>query len=170
MATPLIELYPETGAERDLRGLHLHSNVRSRPSADGSYVYTGYIASLDGKIALEGSSGAPAATRNERDWGLFQELMMQADVVLASGRYVRDRAEGGSTQPMVPSADDPNVAHLVQYRQDEGLPVQPSVAVVTGQANFDPQVASTLADNVIAVLGRRRTHRDHRRPWRSGGQ
>lgn len=153
MTAPLIELYPEAGVDRDLHGLHLHNDVRSRPRPGGSYVYTGYIASLDGKIALEGSSGAPAATRNERDWGLFQELMMQADVVLASGRYVRDRAEGGSAQPMVPSADDPAVAHLVEYRRDLGLPVQPSVAVVTGKANFDPGVAATLADDVIAVLG-----------------
>ena len=149
----VIELYPEAGVEKELLGLHLRDDVRSRLRPDGSYVYTGYIASIDGRIALEGSSGAPRATRNDRDWRHFQELMMQADVVLASGRYVRDKKVGGSVQSMVPSPNDPSVKDLVDYRRDLGLPLQPAVAIVTGKANFDPSTAATLADEVIAVLG-----------------
>lgn len=93
------------------------------------------------------------ATRNDTDWRLFQELMMQADVVLASGRYVRDKTVGGSAQSIVPSADDPTVAHLIDFRRDLGLPLRPALAIVTSKANFDPDVASGLADDVIAVLG-----------------
>ena len=82
--TGLVELYPEFGADKPLEGLHFADNVRDRSRPSGSYVYTGYIASIDGRIALEGSSGAPEATRNDRDWRHFQELMMQADVVLVA--------------------------------------------------------------------------------------
>jgi riboflavin biosynthesis pyrimidine reductase len=149
----LIELYPESGVERELQGLHLADDIRGRPRPSGSYVYTGYITSIDGRIALEGSSGAPMATRNDTDWRLFQELMMQADVVLASGRYVRDKTVGGSAQSIVPSADDQTVAHLLDFRRDLGLPARPALAIVTSKANFDPDVASGLADDVIAVLG-----------------
>ncbi|GMQ84696.1 MAG: hypothetical protein BMS9Abin07_0260 [Acidimicrobiia bacterium] len=149
----VIELYPESGVERELQGLHLADGVRARPRPTGSYVYTGYIASIDGRIALEGASGAPMATRNDRDWRLFQELMMQADVVLASGRYVRDKTAGGSAQSIVPSADDPTVAHLIDFRRELGLPLRPALAIVTSKANFDPSVAAGLADDVIAVLG-----------------
>jgi riboflavin biosynthesis pyrimidine reductase len=152
--TSLIELYPEAGTERQLEGLHGQDNVRSRPRGpDGSYVYTGYIASIDGRIALEGSSGAPMATRNDRDWRHFQELMMQADVVLASGRYVRDKTVGGSAQSIVPAADDPSVADLIEARREAGIPLRPALAIVTSKASFDPEVASGLADDVIAVLG-----------------
>jgi riboflavin biosynthesis pyrimidine reductase len=150
--TPVIELYPEAGVEKPLQGLHLDDDLRSRRK-DGGYVYTGYIASLDGKIALEGSSGAPMATRNERDWRHFQELMMQADVVLASGRYVRDKKVGGSAQSIVPEADDASVADLIAWRRATGLALRPALAIVTSKASFDPEVAASLADDVIAVLG-----------------
>ena len=36
----------------------------------------------------------PKATSNERDWRLFQELAVQADIIISSGRYLRDYAEG----------------------------------------------------------------------------
>ena len=149
----VIELYPEFGVEKELAGLHLEEDVRSRPRPSGSYVYTGYIASIDGRIALEGSSGAPAATRNDRDWRHFQELMMQADVVLASGRYVRDKKVGGTVQSIVPASDDPSAADLIEYRRAAGLALRPSLAIVTSKAGFDAQVAASLADDVIAVLG-----------------
>lgn len=149
----LLELYPQAGRERPLHGLHLADDVRSRPRPSGSYVYTGYIASIDGKIALEGSSGAPKATRNDRDWRLFQELMLQADVVLASGRYVRDKKVGGSVQSIIPAADDPAAADLIQWRRERDLPLRPALAIVTSKASFDPEVAASLADEVIAVLG-----------------
>ncbi len=148
----LIELYPDAGAERPLQGLHRDDDLRSR-RPDGGYVYTGYIASLDGKIALEGHSGAPMATRNDRDWRHFQELMMQADVVLASGRYVRDKKVGGSAQSIIPEADDSSVADLIEWRRDHGLPLRPALAIVTSKASFDPEVAAILADDVIAILG-----------------
>ena len=60
----LIELYPESGVERELQGLHLADDVRGRPRPSGSYVYTGYITSNDGRIAREASYGAPWASRN----------------------------------------------------------------------------------------------------------
>jgi riboflavin biosynthesis pyrimidine reductase len=151
--TPVLELYPGAGVERPLRGLHLGDDVRSRPRPSGSYVYTGYIASIDGKIALEGSSGAPKATRNDRDWRLFQELMLQSDVVLASGRYVRDKKVGGTVQSIIPAADDPASADLIAWRTEQDLPARPALAIVTSKAGFDPEVAASLADEVIAVLG-----------------
>jgi riboflavin biosynthesis pyrimidine reductase len=151
--TGLVELYPEFGADKPLEGLHFADNVRDRPRPSGSYVYTGYIASIDGRIALEGSSGAPQATRNDRDWRHFQELMMQADVVLASGRYVRDKKVGGTVQSIIPAADDPSVADLIDWRREQEIPLRPALAIVTSKAGFDPEVAASLADEVIAVLG-----------------
>ena len=151
--TGLVELYPEFGADKPLEGLHFADNVRDRARPSGSYVYTGYIASIDGRIALEGSSGAPQATRNDRDWRHFQELMMQADVVLASGRYVRDKKVGGTVQSIIPAADDPSVADLIDWRREQEIPLRPALAIVTSKAGFDPEVAASLADEVIAVLG-----------------
>ena len=78
---------------------------------------------------------------------------MLSDVVLASGRYVRDKAVGGSAQSIVPEADDQSVADLIAFRRELGLPLRPALAIVTSKASFDPEVASGLADDVIAVLG-----------------
>jgi riboflavin biosynthesis pyrimidine reductase len=79
--------------------------------------------------------------------------MMLSDVILASGRYVRDKAVGGSAQSIVPEADDPSVADLIEFRREAGLPLRPALAIVTSKASFDPVVAASLADDVIAVLG-----------------
>lgn len=78
---------------------------------------------------------------------------MQADVVLASGRYVRDKKLGGTVQSIVPAADDPAAADLLEWRKERELALRPALAIVTSKASFDPEVAASLADEVIAVLG-----------------
>jgi hypothetical protein len=79
---PVIELFPTPGAERKLAGLHLSHDVRSGIEAHSSFVFSGFISSIDGRIGTDGTVGAPPSLGNERDWRLFQELIVQADVVL----------------------------------------------------------------------------------------
>lgn len=147
---PLIELYPDPGTERELRGLHLEHNVRSRGRPGRSYVATGFITSLDGRIAVGSSSGAPGAIRNDHDWRLFQELLMQADVVLTSGRYVRDVADG-SAGDLLPDPMDPGAADLFAFREELGLPPRPAVAIVSRRGTLDAHVAAGLSDEVVLV-------------------
>jgi riboflavin biosynthesis pyrimidine reductase len=150
----LIELYPEPGVERPLRGLHLEHDLRGRGQLDEPYLATGFIASLDGRIAVGGSSGAPEAIANDRDWRLYQELLMQADVVLSTGRYVRDVTEGRASS-FLPDPADPNAADLFAFRRDRGLPERPAVAILSNTGSFDAEVATGLSDEVLLATGRR---------------
>ncbi len=148
----VLELFPDAGVERDLVGLHLGDDLRSRAGAAPSFVFTGFISSIDGRIGTEDAVGAPRALRNDRDWRLFQELMVQADVVLVSGRYVRD-VEHGLARNIIPDPGNQGAGDLIRYRLERGLPARPAVAVVTRTATFEPAVAAGLSDRVIITHG-----------------
>lgn len=149
---PVIELFPASGVERELAGLHLSHDVRSRMEAGSSFVFSGFISSIDGRIGTEDTVGAPRSLGNERDWRLFQELMVQADVVLVSGRYVRDVGRGVARN-IIPDATDGIDGDLVRYRVERGLSPRPAVAIVTQRGGFDAAVASGLSDEVVVTYG-----------------
>jgi len=148
----VIELLPDSGVERELHGLHLSHDVRSRIGSNSSFVFSGFISSIDGRIGVEDTVGAPRALRNDRDWTLFQELMVQADVVLVSGRYVRDVGRGAAMS-IIPDPTDDGVGDLISYRTERGLPARPAVAVVTRSGGFDAAVAARLSDRVLVLHG-----------------
>lgn len=151
MSGPIFRL--ETpGIERPLEGAHLDLDLRSRASVSGAYVYSGFLSSLDGRVGIDGHSGPPAAIANGRDWRLFSELIAQADVVLASGRYVRDAA-AGTGQGLLPRPGGP-FDDLIAWRTSRGLPPRPAVAILTRDARFDPETAAGLADDVYVVTGK----------------
>ncbi len=110
-------------------------------------VYANFVTSLDGRIALPGPTGSgmtpPKQVTNSRDWRLFQELAVQADVVISSGRYLRDYA-GGHTQEILQVHDDPQFADLAQWRVQQGLAPQPDIAVISASLDF-PLPAALLA-------------------------
>jgi riboflavin biosynthesis pyrimidine reductase len=151
-APSVIELFPTSGVERELAGLHLSHDVRTQIDTHSSFVYSGFISSIDGRIGTDGTVGAPPGLGNKRDWRLFQELIVQADVVLVSGRYVRDVGRGVARN-IIPDATDGIDGDLVRYRAERGLSPQPAVAIVTRSGGFDVAVASGLSDVVIVAHG-----------------
>jgi len=131
---PLQRLYPEPGT-RALTGLYLDQCWRGAavPGPDGCFVYANFVASLDGRIATVaepgGRLGVPAAIANPRDWRLYLELAAQADVLLVSGRYVRELAAGTAQAGFALSGDAP--ADLLAVRARLGLPPRPALAVLS---------------------------------------
>ena len=90
----------------------------------------------------------PKNTANERDWRLFQELAAQADIIISSGRYLRDWADGRAQEIL--QIDDPRFADLRQWRQDRGLPPQPDIAIISGSLRFPiPDVLTAGGRKVI---------------------
>ena len=94
MNDSILQLYPLPVIEKKLEGLYLAHDLRQYLSVDGqAFVYANFIASVDGRIAIQHPSGegltVPKSTANERDWRLFQELAAQADIIISSGRYAR---------------------------------------------------------------------------------
>jgi len=88
---------PLPAAERKLEGLYLSHDLRQHYLKSGrAFVYANFVTSIDGRIAVPRSNGnglvVPKNIANKRDWRLFQELAAQADIIISSGRYLRDWA------------------------------------------------------------------------------
>lgn len=144
---PLTRLYPLPAQEIPLEGAYLAHNLRKRAETTGRpFVYANFITSLDGRIAhpRQGEPGMsiPEATANERDWRLYQELAAQADLLLSSGRYLRQRAAGHAQEIL--RVDDPRFADLRAWRVENGLASQPDIAILSASLDFPtpPELAA----------------------------
>lgn len=141
MQTKVTRLFPADGEAVEHKGLYLQQNLRNLDRPEGStFVYANFIVSLDGRIAVPDpdGKGVTLATQitNERDWRLFQELAVQADVLITSGRYLRDY-EQGPKQELLQVYDDPKFADLGRWRKEQDLSDYPAVAVISRSLDFD---------------------------------
>jgi riboflavin biosynthesis pyrimidine reductase len=147
---PLLRLFPLPGERVPLDGLYLSERFGPPGRRSKSFVYTNFIASLDGRISLPDSRTlkriVPPAIANARDWRLFQELAACADALVVSGRYVRDLPQGASARSF-PVSTKPEHADLLAWRSVRGLPPQPAVVVVSASLDLPPL-------NALAESGR----------------
>lgn len=154
------QLYPIPTQEVTLEGLYLRHELRRFGEQLGRpFVYTNYVVSIDGRIAIPRPEGkgmmVPKDTSNDRDWRLFQELAVQADVILSSGRYLRDYAEG-KAQEILRVYDEPRFEDLGRWRAERGLPAYPDLAVVSGSLDFPIPPFLTQSGRKVIVI----THGD----------
>lgn len=136
---PVLRLFPAPGGPALLRGLYLEESLRPSGTPARPFVYASFIASLDGRISLPDpktqTRKVPRAIANPRDWRLFQELAASADVVVTTGRYIRDLA-AGVAQDNLPVSNKPEFADLLEWRRARGLSPQPAVAIVTSSLDL----------------------------------
>ena len=94
MDNTILELYPDSGQTHPLKNLYLHQ-LAELPARQ-PFIYSNFIASLDGRIALPGENRAthqlPPDIANARDSRLFQELAVQADLLINTARFFRQEA------------------------------------------------------------------------------
>lgn len=155
-ADTIWQLCPAPAREVALEGLYLGHDLRSQAEELGRpFVYTNYVTSIDGRIAVPRPNGkgmmVPPDTANDRDWRLFQELAVQADVIISSGRYLRDYAEGRA-QEILRIYDQPQFADLGRWRAGRGLPPYPDLAVVSGSLDFPVPAFLTQSGRRVVVL------------------
>lgn len=150
----LVRLYPGPGGtERPLVGTYLAHDLRSRATTDSRpYIYSNFVCSLDGRIAVPHPTReglvVPGAVANERDWRLFQELAAQADLIITSGRYLRDRADGRAQEIL--QVDDPAFEDLRAWRRERGLAPHPDLAVISRSLAFPiPDVLTAEGRRVV---------------------
>ena len=152
---PILRLYPLPATETPLEGCYLAHNLRRQRAAGGSpFVYANFVVSLDGRIAISRPDGTglmvPKTTANDRDWRLYQELAAQADLILSSGRYLREWAEGRAQEIL--QVDDPRFADLRAWRETNGLPPQADIAIISASLDFPiPPVLSAGGRRVVVV-------------------
>jgi riboflavin biosynthesis pyrimidine reductase len=149
----ITQLYPLPAQERALKGTHLAHQLRDTSQASGkAFVYANFVTSLDGRIAVPHPSQpgltVPQTTANQRDWRLFQELAVQSDLIISSGRYLRDWAAGRAQEIL--RVDDPDFADLKEWRLAQGLPPQPDIAIISGSLRFPiPDVLTAHGRKVV---------------------
>jgi riboflavin biosynthesis pyrimidine reductase len=120
-------------------------------------VYANFIASLDGRIAIPDPEkpglAVPEAIANPRDWRLFQELAAQADIMITSGRYLREHA-AGRAQEILRTFDDPEFSDLKAWRITNGLRPQPDLAVISADLDFKiPDGLTADGRKVVVITG-----------------
>lgn len=126
MTDAVLRLYPLPAARLPLRGLYLAHDLRRR-AAGRPFLYTNFIASLDGRIAETDSRGrkrVPPAIANARDWRLYSELAAQADALLTTTRYLRSVVEHRLFDLLALAPD------LTGWRRERTLSPLPRIAVV----------------------------------------
>jgi len=148
-------LFPPANASKALQGLYLECALHKQAVADDVFIYSNYIASLDGRIALRdgqtGESSVPASIANKRDWRLYQELAAQADVMITSARYFR-QLEQGCAQDLLPVGQEPDYADLAVWRAEQGLKPQPDVVIVSASLDIPLAAIKSLHNRRIWVL------------------
>ncbi|MDT8452153.1 MAG: dihydrofolate reductase family protein [Gammaproteobacteria bacterium] len=147
-------LYPYPGAEYELEGLYLNTPFGRENDEQRAWVYTNFIVSLDGRIAIEqpvtGKRGVPKTITNPRDWRLYQELAARADVLLVSARFLRELVRG-EAQDNLPIGNDPVFADLLAWRRQHGLTPQPAVVVLSASLDLPLAKLCATTDRVVYV-------------------
>lgn len=160
---PLLPLFP-AGASAPLatEGRYLAHRLDRRGRAGSPLVYSNYVMSLDGRIAIgapEGCrTGVPKAISNAVDWRLYQELAAQADVLLTSGRYLRQLAAGQAQDSLPVGKDFPD---LLAWRSAHSLTPQPHVVALSRSLDLPldellPQLEHSLSIATGADVDKRR--------------
>lgn len=155
----VLKLYPPPHHECAVEGLYLEHPMDHPEQRDEPFVYTNFISSLDGRIAVEnpgeGRLAAPKAITNARDWRLFQELAARADALIVSASFLRNLA-AGKAQDKLPLSDDPIFADLHAWRRARGMPPQPALVVLTRSLDVPlEQLAGITNRPVYFAVGKR---------------
>lgn len=149
------QLYPLPGAERELNGTYLAHDLRQYARENAPpYIYANFVTSLDGRIAIQRPRGkgmmVPKSTSNDRDWRLYQELAAQADLILSTGRYLRDWAAGHAQEIL--QTDNPKFEDLREWRVAHGLKPQPDIAIISSSLDFPvPRVLTENGRKVVII-------------------
>lgn len=139
MTPQLIELYPEPGRSRDVRGTWLAQSIHRLGRPGSPLIYGSFVSSLDGRIALAdpatGSLKLPEAIVSPHDFRLLQELMAQAECFVTHGGYLR-AIESRALDDILQIGRSRGAEDLLRWRTEQGFEGQPGVVVASTTLDF----------------------------------
>jgi riboflavin biosynthesis pyrimidine reductase len=172
MQTTITRLYPPSEKEYLLRGLYLEHGLHKKGRPGNPFVYSNFITSLDGRIAVAGSGRSslevPKAAANSRDWRLYQELAGQADVLVTSGRFFRQTA-AGEAQDTLPVGKEDAFSDILAWRRQQDLPEQPAVAIISGSLDIPVAALDAYRTRRVMVITGDQAPADRVSALRGGG-
>ncbi len=156
MSDKILQLYPAPSREVSLRGLYLEHDLRAHAEGlNRVFICANFVGSLDGRIAVPDPSGKSVALAeaitNPRDWRLFQELAVQADILITSGRYLREYARGVK-QEILQIYADPQFEDLRDWCLSRDVPPRPDLAVISIRLDFDIPPALLEGDRSLLIF------------------
>jgi riboflavin biosynthesis pyrimidine reductase len=140
-----------------IKCLYLRENLRRFGKQGKPYVYTNFIASLDGRVAVRDvdktAAHIPPTISNARDWRLYQELAAQADVIVISAGQARAMAKNRDILPF-PFHEPIDTCDLKQWRLSNGCSENPTVAVVTSSLDLPLEnLIELFSGGLVCVTG-----------------
>ena len=125
-----------------LEGLFLGQRLKELAAEMGrSVVLTDFLTDKNGVVARAGKDAhfeIPAELKNSSDWGRFQELMAQADVIISSSSYFKRLAKKGAQDILYQFEPGSAFEALGQWRLAAGYAKRsPDVAVVSRHLDFE---------------------------------
>ena len=155
MQPTLTRLFPPADQPTRLHGLYLEHGLHRRGRPGQPFVYSNFITSLDGRIAVanpeRSSHEVPAAITNERDWRLYQELAGQADLLITSGRFLR-QVVAGEAQARLPVGREAAFADIIAWRREHGLREQPDIAIVSSSLDIPVDALDQYSDRRLMIV------------------
>ena len=149
------QLLPHSSLLQPLCGLYLDLALHQQAKHGDVFIYSNYIASLDGRIALRDAQrqnfSVPQAIANARDWRLYQELAAQSDIMLTSARYFRQLSKG-CAQDLLPVGREKAYEDLQVWRHDQGLKPQPDVMILSASLDIPLASLDALQDRKIWLV------------------
>jgi riboflavin biosynthesis pyrimidine reductase len=141
---PVTRLWPASAQSLPLAGLYLAHKLHTLArNSTIPLVYSNFISSLDGRIAVEVAGRdtytVPDSIANSRDWRLYQELAGQADILVTSGRFFR-QYKAGEAQDHLPVGSQPGFDDIRRWRTTQGLTAQPDIVILSSSLDI-PQAA-----------------------------
>jgi riboflavin biosynthesis pyrimidine reductase len=168
----ITRLYPAPATDCPLKGLYLEQELRPGGNTGKPIVYSNFIASLDGRIAIaqqrRSTHQVPKEITNPRDWRLYQELAGQADILITSGRYFR-QSKIEEAQDELPVSGQPDYSDIREWRSRHGLAAQPDIAILSRSLDIPLESLKPYQNRRILVFTGRQVEADRRARLREHG-
>ncbi len=148
-------LLPAPVQSLPLPGLYLAHQLHTRAvSGAPPMVYSNFVSSLDGRIAIEVAGRdtytVPDSIANPRDWRLYQELAGQSDILVTSGRFFR-QYKAGEAQDDLPVGNQPEFDDIRRWRTAQGLAAQPDIVILSSSLDIPPAALEAYRSRRILV-------------------
>ena len=171
MGKHLLQLFPPPGGEVAAHGLYLNHRVHQLGTPGRPFVYANFVASLDGRIALQDSHGqshVPKVLTTAEDWTLFRELHAQADCYITHGGYLRALAAGRLDDILQVGVREDD-GYLLEWRKNNGLARQPAVVVASASLDFPLPPSIIEYDQKLIIATGEQADRSMIKAWRARG-
>ena len=135
------QVFPVT-KQVPLEGLYLDERLMDIAAKLGrSLVLSDFLTDKNGVIAKATNGrhfAIPAGLKNSSDWGRYQELLAQTDVMISSGSYFKRLAKGGAQDILYQFEPGGAYEKLGAWRLDSGFEKRsPDIAIVSRHLDFE---------------------------------